>query len=289
MKVHIIFISAGIIFAASVFVIVTSVYKEQTKPVIESKKTEMKQIPADVRKKAHIASFSAELRVPILMYHYVEYVKDKRDTYRMRLDIVPAIFEEQIKTLKDEGYTFLSMKDLADCMDGKKDLPRKPVVITLDDGHWDVYTDILPILQKYHAKATAYVISGFIDGSDFLSLSQLEAVAKSGYIEVGAHTVHHVSLKGKLQPIVSMEISKSKQMLEDMIHMPVVSFAYPNGAFDEQAVEAVRAAGFRTAVSTIPGITASSERRYFLYRLRPGNRTGAELITFLSTVKDPVR
>lgn len=249
----------------------------------------MKQVPADVQAKAHTASPPAELRVPILMYHYVEYVKDKHDTYRMKLDIVPAIFEEQIKTLSNEGYTFLSMKDLADGIDGKKALPKKPVVITLDDGHWDVYTDILPILQKYKAKATAYVISGFIDGSDFLSLSQLEDVAKSGYIEVGAHTVHHVSLKGKLQPIVAMEILKSKQMLEQMIHMPVVSFAYPNGAFDEQAVEAVRAAGFRTAVSTIPGVTASSDRRYFLYRLRPGNRTGVELAAFLSTVKDSVK
>lgn len=286
MKVQIIALIAGTALAAFVFLFSTVVYKEQTKPVIESKKTEMKQVPIDVMKNIHTASPPAELRVPILMYHYVEYVKDKRDTYRMKLDIIPAVFDEQVKTLAQDGYTFLTMKDLADCLDGKKKLPQKPVVITVDDGHWDVYTDILPILQKYRAKATAYVISGFIDGSDFLSLSQLQAVAKSGYIEVGAHTVHHVSLKGKFGPIVTMEVTKSKQMIEEMIHMPVVSFAYPNGAFDEQAVEAVKAAGFRTSVSTIPGVTVSSQRRYFIYRLRPGNRVGKELTTFLETVHD---
>ena len=53
-------------------------------------------------------STSAEFRVPILMYHYVEYVQDKKDAIRQSLNINPNVFEEQVKNLKDAGYNFMT-------------------------------------------------------------------------------------------------------------------------------------------------------------------------------------
>lgn len=263
-------------------------YKMQTHPVTESKVSEMKRVPPDIAGSTPRipATPMTAWRVPILMYHYVEYVTDKKDTLRQALDVIPPVFESQVKTLVEAGYTFLTASDLADIMDGKRPLPDKPVLLTFDDGHWDLDTVVLPILKKYHVRATSYVISGFIGRSDFLSRTQLADVAASGLVELGAHTVHHVSLKGKLEPIVALEVNESKKQLEQMIGRPVVSFAYPNGAFDTQAIGAVTRAGFRTAVSTIPGITVSGKTRYYLYRLRPGGRTGKQLITFLETATD---
>src|SRR5205085_963656 len=55
----------------------------------ETEKNEMKKLPPDVKKivkeQMQTASISANLHVPILMYHYVEYIKDKRDKERALL------------------------------------------------------------------------------------------------------------------------------------------------------------------------------------------------------------
>lgn len=253
----------------------------QTRPVVESRKSEMKKLPLEIKKKLDEASASASFRVPILLYHYVEYVQDKNDIIRQSLNINPEIFEEQIKALISGGYTFMTAKELADVLDGKQQLPKKPILLTFDDGHWDVATDILPILEKYHVKATAYIVPGFTGDPDFMTKAQVKKVISSRLVEIGAHTVHHVSLAEKLLPVVKDEVEGSKKMLERDYRIHVYSFAYPNGAFDEQAVQIVKDAGFLTAVSTIPGIQESVNNRYFLYRIRPGRRTGEALLQHL--------
>ncbi len=252
----------------------------QFKTIIETPSSEVKKIPRGF-KKIIPASPSATLRVPILIYHYVEYVKDDKDTIRKSLNINPNTFAEQVKTLSSAGYTFMTASELADVFDGLKPLPPKPVLLTFDDGHWDLYTDVLPILKEYQVKATAYIVTGFIGGSDFLSSEQLKEIIQSGLIEIGAHTVHHVSLKAKLSPVVKYEVEQSKKTLEDTYQLKVVSFAYPGGNFDEKAIEEVKAAGYRTAASTILGTKQSQTNRFFLERIRTGARTGKELLKFL--------
>jgi peptidoglycan/xylan/chitin deacetylase (PgdA/CDA1 family) len=255
----------------------------QIKTIVETSRSEVRKIPTSIEKQYQKeASISATFRVPILLYHYVEYVQDKKDTIRQGLNINPFIFDNQIKTLSEACFTFITAKELGEVLDGKRVLPKKPVLLTFDDGHWDLDTEVLPILKKYHAKATAYIISGFLGGSDFLSQTQLKDVISSRLVEVGAHTVHHISLKGKFSPIVNYEISQSKKDLEKDYNLHVVSFAYPGGAFDEQAIEAVKNAGFSTAVSTIPGFAQSIANRFFLFRLRPGYRTGQQLLDYIN-------
>lgn len=221
--------------------------------------------------------------VPILMYHYVEYVADKNDTKRMSLNTPPFILEDEVKNLVEAGYTFITNQELADVMLGKRLLPNKPVVLTFDDGYRDFYTDAYPILKKYHAKATQYVISGFLNKPNHLLTSQLLEIAQDGLVEIGAHTVHHVWLKGGTLKTVQEEVTQSKQDLEKLIGKAVVSFAYPFGAFDQQALDAVKKAGYLSATSTIPGIEQKQEYKYFMYRLRPGGRTGKEFIAWLET------
>ncbi len=249
--------------------------------VPETKKNIEKVIPKDV-KSAHLsASTSARFRIPILMYHYVEYVKDKNDHTRQSLDIEPHIFDAQIKTLAEAHFTFLTMSDVSEILDGNKTLPEKPLVLTFDDGYRDFYTDAYPILKKYHVKATAYVVPGFFDKPNYLLISQVKELGKDETIELGAHTMHHVYLKDMASIFAEREILQSKYTLEDIIHKPVISFAYPYGAFDNQAIELTKKAGFSTAVSTIGGITASVDNRYFLFRVRSGNMTGEVLLNYL--------
>lgn len=277
----VIFLGVLFLLFAYIFPELYSLYKNRLSD-FESPQTEMKQLPSGIKNRLSDQKKVVSVRVPILMYHYVEYVRDTRDTIRQTLTIIPAIFEEQIKTLQNDGYTFMTVREVVNAMNSNFQLPKKPIVITIDDGHWDMETDILPILKKYNVKATAYVAPGLIGGSDYMTKTQMENVVKSGLVEIGAHTVHHVSLKGQPVSVLRSEIIESKKMLEDTYHISVSSFAYPNGAFDEAAIRVVRDAGFSSSASTIPGIMQSVQNRFFLYRLRPGARTGKYLLDYLS-------
>ncbi|MCL5003676.1 MAG: polysaccharide deacetylase family protein [Patescibacteria group bacterium] len=221
-------------------------------------------------------------RIPILMYHYVEPVADKTNKVRTALTTTPEVLESDLRALKSRGYTFLTASDLADILDGKAGLPAKPILLTFDDSYEDFYTEAYPILKKYRAKATQYVISGFINKPDHLTAQQIEIIAKEGLVEIGAHTVHHFWLKGLSVSKVNVEIAQSRDALEKLIDKPVTAFAYPFGAFDNQTIESVRKAGFTTAVSTQPGTSQSEVNRYFLFRLRPGGRVEAGLIDWLN-------
>lgn len=249
------------------------------------KRLEVTKLPPDIKKtletSSSIASASATIHIPILLYHYVEYVKDKRDTIRQSLDIVPIVFQKQLETLKDANYTFLTMKDIADIIDNKMSLPEKPIAITFDDGYRDLYTDVFPIIKKENVKITAFIVPGFLDQPNFLLTTQFQEIAQSGLVEISAHTMHHRYLKGASKAMATDEIVGSKVLLETMVHKPVVSFAYPYGAFDNQAIELIKNAGFKTAVSTIPGKEENEANRFFIYRIRPGGRTGDTLLRFL--------
>lgn len=295
---------AAFLFIAFLFIgaICYSIVQVEEKPVIETPVSENAVVPAEIQKmlekptsapvnkyaiipfaEANMpASTPASFRIPILMYHYVEYVQNKKDRLRTLLNLNPDVFEAQVSTLKDSGYTFMTARELEQVLDGNFPLPPHPILLTFDDGHWDFATVVLPILKKYQVRATAYIIPGFVGGSDFMTKDQVQEAINSGLVEIGAHTVHHIALKGKLLPIVQYEVGQSKAMLESTYHIHVVSFAYPGGAFDMQAADVVKDDGFATAVSTVPGIEQSRTNRYFLYRLRPGLRTGAELLNWLN-------
>lgn len=221
------------------------------------------------------------MHVPILMYHYVEHVKDPGDTLRQKLAIFPETLDSQLKTMQQAGYTFMYMSDLADVIDGKKTLPPKPIVLTFDDGYRDFYTDAFPILKKYNIKSTEYIISAFIGKPNYMFLPQLQTIKQSDLVEIGAHTEHHIDLRSANEKKATEEIAGSKAALEKLFGDPVLTFAYPSGFFTDATVQIVKDAGFTSAVSTKPGTAVTPDNRLTLFRLRAGSRTGKSLLEFL--------
>lgn len=288
-----VFVIVALFFFIIGVIIAYKIISFQTKPSIhsETEANNMKHIPKDVKialTKQQTASISATLHIPILMYHYVEYVQDKKDKERQLLNVNPNIFEKQIQTLLNAGYTFITAKDLGDILDGKMPVPTNPVMLTFDDGHWDLDTNVVPILKRYKVHATAYIVPGFIGtNTDSLTPQEMQDVANSGLIDVGAHTVHHISLKRASLQKAEYEIDTSKTMLEQQYHLHVYSFAYPYGSFNQQTIDLVRRAGFTTAASTIAGNEQSNQNRFFLFRVRPGYSTGKTLLNYLNATWHP--
>ncbi|MBI3380098.1 polysaccharide deacetylase family protein [Candidatus Gottesmanbacteria bacterium] len=242
------------------------------------------QPPKNIVQKLPVIS-SEKIKVPILLYHYVEYVQDAKDTIRKSLDITPNTFEKQIQTLLDNSYTPIFIDELADILDGKMKMPTKPIILTFDDGYADFYTDVFPLLAKYKIKATIYVVPGFLDKLNYMTKKQVQEVAGSGLVEIASHTIHHINLKYTKAQLAQKEIFESKSQLEQLIGKSVNNFAYPYGGFNEDTIKLVEKDGYKTAASVVTGSYQSVSNRYFLYRLRPGVRTGKYLINWLDSLK----
>lgn len=248
---------------------------------------DVSEIPPDVQKSITNTKPTKEFYVPILLYHYVEYVKDPGDTIRKSLNILPIVFDEEIKTLKEAGYTFLTIKDFAEVLTKDANLAKKSIILTFDDGYRDFYTDVFPILKKYQVKAVAFIVPNFLDKPNNLTTGMLKEIAQSGLVEIGAHTMDHTYLAGLPLKTVQYEIAESKKYLEKNLGIKIVSFAYPYGAFDNQAIAVVKNAGFTSAVTTIDGTLSTNTNRFFMYRLRPGGRVGQPLLDLVSEKRFP--
>jgi peptidoglycan/xylan/chitin deacetylase (PgdA/CDA1 family) len=213
---------------------------------------------------------STTLRLPILMYHYIRTPPSTRvDLLGYRLSVAPDVFQTQMDWLAVNGYHPVNFNQVRAYFAGAEPLPSKPVVITLDDGYRDLYTTAYPILKAHGFTAVAYIVSGFVDQSAYVSRAQVVEMDRGG-IQMASHTVHHYNLARMSYGGTMNELLQSKQWLEKLLGHAVVDFAYPSGQFTQQTMLAVEQAGYDTAVTEQVSITHSMDDRYRWTRVRVG-------------------
>lgn len=202
--------------------------------------------------------------VPILLYHKP-----------------PANLNAQLDALVAKGYTTITMAELASFFNGKGTLPKKPVVITFDDGFSEQLDTIAP-LKAHHMKATYYLIIGGDKsnwcigilrhnktcGDNYMDWADVHKLVDSGVAEIGAHTIDHPNLAGMSVADQQKQIVESKNALEKELGIPITTFAYPYGRYNASTITIVRQAGFGTAVTTVGGVQQSLQNRYTLLRER---------------------
>lgn len=208
--------------------------------------------------------------LPIFTFHYVEYVKNKDDFIRKSLSITPASFENDLNILKKEGYTFYFVKDIPNIFNGSIKNNEKSVVFTFDDGYEDFYTDVFPIIRKYNIKVTIYVVYNFIGRPNYMNKNQIQEVINSGLVELGSHSMNHLSLTSVISQTYKYEIGMSKKSLESLFHTAIYTFAYPYGFYNSGLVTEVKDAGYTAAVSTNEGKIQSRDILFNLNRFKSG-------------------
>lgn len=182
--------------------------------------------------------------VPVLFYHSFGYKSGNP------IIMPPEMFEKQMKYLKDNGYTPITLNDLYYFLTCNKPVPEKSVVITMDDGYEDNYKYAYPILKKYNFKATIFVITGVVDkDSNYLTASQLKEMDKNG-IDIESHTVNHEKLDTISYDKQFETLKNSKQYLENLLQRKVNYIAYPNGENNIDTVKAAQNSGYLMAFTT---------------------------------------
>lgn len=168
--------------------------------------------------------------IPTLMYHKIkDQVENTEDDQSM--SVSTANFEAQLKALLEAGYTPINFKQLKDYLEGTSGLPKRPILITADDGYLCNYTKAYPILKKYNAQATFFVTSlyvGVTNEHEHFTWEQAKEMEASGLIDIQSHTHGHTLMNALDKTDVSYEIQKSFGDIEKYLgKRDVKVLAYP--------------------------------------------------------------
>jgi len=106
---------------------------------------------------------------------------------------------------------------------------------------------------------------------------ELRRLREPGLIDIGAHTYTHPVLSRLPAGEQQQEISRGKEVLEEILGHPVEAFSYPYGGrsdYDEESIACVRRSGFRLACSNFEGHVRASTDPYQLPRFLVRNWDG---------------
>jgi len=206
----------------------------------------------------------------ILTYHRVA------ETPVDPFSVSPRDFAAQMQILSDTRAVLPLETTLRALDGGDGEVPR--IVLTFDDGTRDFVTEALPVLSRLSLPATLYVSPALVGREGYLDWSDLDSVAQAPGITLGSHGLDHQSL-GKLDPeTVWLQVSRSRQQIEDRLGRSVTSMAYPYGTrrdFNQVVKELVQKAGYQAACTSMNGVNQSHVDRYELKRtkIEQGDRT----------------
>jgi peptidoglycan/xylan/chitin deacetylase (PgdA/CDA1 family) len=131
-------------------------------------------------------------------------------------------------------------------------------------------------------KGTFYILSGKIAHDrrdDYMNTQQVIDIFDHDH-EIGGHTVTHPDLTQLSKVQAATEIFKAKSDLEALISAEVRTFAYPFSAYNDEVVEIVKQAGYKSARTGDNGLNTVSTDPYRLLPIGPTSDTPLEsLIT----------
>jgi peptidoglycan/xylan/chitin deacetylase (PgdA/CDA1 family) len=111
------------------------------------------------------------------------------------------------------------------------------------------------------------------DTFEFMTWSDVDVLANSGLVDIGAHTVSHEIVSRLSADALELEIGQSVASISARTGRSVESFAYPNGRaidFDGRSRAVLQRLGCESAVSTIEGLNARGADPFALRRVVVG-------------------
>jgi peptidoglycan/xylan/chitin deacetylase (PgdA/CDA1 family) len=232
-----------------------------------------------------------EAHVPIIMYHLVT----EKGKYIGKYGITPAELENDLKYLKDKGYKTVVMADLIEFVQRGKRLPKKPVVLTFDDGNTGDLVYVLPLLEKYKMKAVFSIIGEATDkytaqhekspNAKFPNLTwpQVKTMHESGRCEIQSHAynMHGRNGAGKrsgesahaYHARLLADLQKHQTRCHEETGFTPTTFTYPLGVISKGSRGVLDELGFAASLSCQEGLNHLKQGEpNCLFRLKRVNR-----------------
>jgi peptidoglycan/xylan/chitin deacetylase (PgdA/CDA1 family) len=199
----------------------------------------------------------------VLMYH--SFLSKPRGKYVC----TPKIFEEDLLEAKARGYTTVFPSEVIRWVENGGDFPDKPLLITMDDGHYNNLYYCKPLLEKHGCKAVVHVVGAFSNYSEksgdhskasysYLTWGQIRELNDGKTFEIGNHTynMHKFSPRNGIARkkgegddeyvrAITADITRLQNKLTLDCGVTPVCFAYPFGIFNKTAKNALLDMGFK--------------------------------------------
>jgi peptidoglycan/xylan/chitin deacetylase (PgdA/CDA1 family) len=191
--------------------------------------------------------------VPIYLYH--RFGHEITDS----MTVSVARFESQLKKFNEDNRRVIPLRQLVDSLLNKTaSLPPRSVVITVDDGHKSVYTEMFPLIKKYGVPVTLFLYPSAISNASYaMTWAQLREMKETGLLDYQGHTYWHPNFKTEkkrlppeeYKPFVHGQLKKGKDKLEKEFYTKVDLLAWPFGICDDDLMRLAREAGYVAAFS----------------------------------------
>lgn len=198
------------------------------------------------------------VRVAVLGYHDFSTTRNVEEML-----IRTSKFRNQMQAIKDLKLNVISLEDFVLWKQGKKTIPDKSVLITIDDGWLSVYTDAYPILKEFGYPFTIYLYTNYIDrGGRSMTSKMIKEMMENG-CTIGSHSVSHprpsiirkYQRKGEedYKKFINHEFGESKKILEKSFKQKVNTYVYPGGVHTPEMFTAAAKLGYQHLFTVLPG------------------------------------
>lgn len=197
-------------------------------------------------------------RVAVLGYH--DFSETLPET---AMRIRTSKFRKQMETLRQLGLTVISLEDFSAWKRGEKEIPKKSVLLTFDDGWKSVHTEALPILREFGYPYTLYLYKNYIDGGKrALTTAMIREMINAG-ATIGSHSISHpypATVKSHIKKgpdaydaFLRKEMGESKRFLESKFKVTASTYAYPGGFLTEEMKTIASEFGYTHLFTVQPG------------------------------------
>ncbi len=211
---------------------------------------------------------SSKISLPIIMYHQISENPNVLGDYAITL----SQLEEDFSFLKENGYNPISFNQLRNYVSKGIKLPKKPIVITFDDGERTFITKAVPLLEKYKFPANVNIIGSLTklysengetdDRYAYLNEKDVLELSRNSLVEIGYHTydLHSLSDRrgmGKLQnekevlyeKVINNDIELFNKYFKDITGQSLFIMAYPYGIKNNTLEEIIENSNFTVSLS----------------------------------------
>jgi peptidoglycan/xylan/chitin deacetylase (PgdA/CDA1 family) len=189
----------------------------------------------------------------VLIFDYHRFNTFHADSMTVRL----SVFKFQLRYMAEHGYHFIPLARYVAYRMGKASPPPpRSVIITMDDGNESVYTQALPLIEKYRIPVTLFIYPSAISNASYaMTWKQLRVLKATGLFDIQSHTYWHPNFKiekRRLTPaqynkFVDIQFRRSREVLDRKLGINVSMLAWPFGIYDKGLVQKANNDGYTAA------------------------------------------
>jgi peptidoglycan/xylan/chitin deacetylase (PgdA/CDA1 family) len=207
--------------------------------------------------------------VPVLAYH------DLAVQAKGRMIMGVKGFEEQMRYLKNQGYHIITLKEFVEFVSLERQLPKKSVLITFDDGYRSFLRFAYPVLKELGFSATLFIYTDYVaNGGNAFTWPELKKLSDEGFF-VQAHSKSHGDMvrahnesAAEYDKRLEAELVQPKALFQKNLGYAPDIIAYPYGRQDDAVVRRTKERGYAVAFTVRRQGSQSFVDPYRIHRIQ---------------------